>query len=466
MSCGVTGCLVPGCSGGGSGSGTSAIRLYQWVGIAAWGKVKRVLMFAITVKIVELRCNARLSQQRRTVNVISTHRKGFPRGGLRHGGAAATIQASASCRSISDSVKPRILVFLLTLAAALFTIAFFVTRAFHAEESRLARQWSEKGDVLLAAQPAAAAAAFRAALLYDRDNEDFQFKLAQALAASGRTKEAEAYLHNLWDGAPENAPVNLELARLAARRGDNAEAVRFFHGAIYGVWPAKAEERRNQARRELVHYLLDHNQTTQADAETIALAAEVPDTASAHQQIAALFLQVRDDPHVLAEYQRAAELDPADAAALAGAGQAAFRLAEYSVARQYLRQAIAGGSGQEEAAHTLAIIDAMFALDPQAPQITAGERNARILRAYRQAGERLQQCAAANKATGQPLVDSWQRLGTRLTGRKLRRDPALAKTTMDLVFRIEQQAEAQCGRGTAADTALALLARRAMGGKS
>ena len=39
---GVTGCLVPGCSGGGSGSGKSALRLYHCLGMSAWESVKRV----------------------------------------------------------------------------------------------------------------------------------------------------------------------------------------------------------------------------------------------------------------------------------------------------------------------------------------------------------------------------------------------------------------------------------------
>src|ERR1039458_1586391 len=42
MSCNVTGCFVPGCNGGGSGSGTSARTLYQCVGMSACVSVNRV----------------------------------------------------------------------------------------------------------------------------------------------------------------------------------------------------------------------------------------------------------------------------------------------------------------------------------------------------------------------------------------------------------------------------------------
>ena len=39
-----SGCLVPGCSGGGRGSGKSGSRLYQLFGISAWVRSKRVCM--------------------------------------------------------------------------------------------------------------------------------------------------------------------------------------------------------------------------------------------------------------------------------------------------------------------------------------------------------------------------------------------------------------------------------------
>ena len=164
-------------------------------------------------------------------------------------------------------MKPKTLLFLAALGAAMFAVTFLVTRAFRAEQEQLAQQWAERGDTALAAsQPAVAVTAFRTALVYARDNEDLQFKLARALADSGKTEEAEAYFNNLWDGEPGDAVVNLELARLAVRKHDYADAVRFFHGAIYGVWPDEPERHRNQARLELIHFLLDRGATAQADA--------------------------------------------------------------------------------------------------------------------------------------------------------------------------------------------------------
>jgi tetratricopeptide (TPR) repeat protein len=395
-------------------------------------------------------------------------------------------------------VKPKALLFLVALGAAMFVVTFFVTRAFRAEQGQLAQQWSERGDAALAAsQPAVAATAFRTALLYARDNEDFQFKLAKALADSGKIEEAEAYFDNLWDSEPGEAVINLELARLAVRKQDYANAVRFFHGAIYGVWPDEPERHRNQARLELIHFLLDRGATAQADAELIALEAELPNTAAAHKNVADLLMEVQDYPRALDEYRRATALDPADAAALASAGRAAFQLAQYTLAREYLRKAMASGASDQAVTNLAGIVDAMFALDPYAPRLTNQERRNRVIRAFEQAGVRLQQCATT---AGQPLAagqtataknsrtagqaaahippagapaapmteakkEEWQQLRAHMNERALRRDPDLMDTAMNLVFRIERQSGPQCGPPAAADTALVLILASEKGAK-
>lgn len=206
-------------------------------------------------------------------------------------------------------------------------------------------------------------------------------------------------------------------------------------------------------------------------------------------------MSVHDDSRALDEYRRAAALDRADRDALAGAGRAAFQLAQYAVSHQYLHQAIARGSSDPAVANLVEIVDAMFALDPYAPRISNLERRSRVIRAFQQAGERLAQCAvapkqsvpwqaratnsatagqaAANNAppgTGAPTLTEaekryaeWQKLRARMTERTLRHDPDLMDKAMDLSFRIEQQSDAQCAPPAAADTALVLIARQRVG---
>jgi predicted Zn-dependent protease len=68
-----------------------------------------------------------------------------------------------------------------------------------------------------------AVADFRSALLYARDNYNYQLNLAEALIGLGRTAEAYSYLVNLWEREPENGLVNLALARIAAQRGQTEQ---------------------------------------------------------------------------------------------------------------------------------------------------------------------------------------------------------------------------------------------------
>jgi cytochrome c-type biogenesis protein CcmH/NrfG len=80
-----------------------------------------------------------------------------------------------------------------------------------------------------------AIAAFRAALTCDPSNSQYQLSLARALRDSNdprRLEEAESYLIALWQRAPQDAAVNLALARVAAHRGSIEDATRYYHNAM------------------------------------------------------------------------------------------------------------------------------------------------------------------------------------------------------------------------------------------
>src|SRR5208337_3806153 len=50
----------------------------------------------------------------------------------------------------------------------------------------------------------------------DRANSQYQLSLGRALRDTGRLDEAESYLQSLWERTPEDATINLALARVAA----------------------------------------------------------------------------------------------------------------------------------------------------------------------------------------------------------------------------------------------------------
>src|SRR5262249_17407043 len=146
-------------------------------------------------------------------------------------------------------------------------------------------------------------------------------------------------LLTLREAAPEDAEINLALARLASQRQDVTEALRFYHSTLYAPWPADAAEERREVRFELIDFLLRHEQGGRALAELLAASADLPARAAAHVRVGQLFARAGGARHALDQYERALHSAPADRVALAGAGTSAFSLGDFQLARSYLHRA-------------------------------------------------------------------------------------------------------------------------------
>ena len=67
-----------------------------------------------------------------------------------------------------------------------------------------------------------------------RQLREYELLLAQALGAARRANKSYHYLLGLWGVQLGNGAVNLQLARLVARRGDRPAAVNFYRVSIFG----------------------------------------------------------------------------------------------------------------------------------------------------------------------------------------------------------------------------------------
>jgi tetratricopeptide (TPR) repeat protein len=361
--------------------------------------------------------------------------------------------------------EPVMITVLSTVAVLCFLGVSWLSSLYRAQQKSLATEWFDRGAADLQQhrfQPAVNE--FRTALLYSRDNYSYQLNLAEALVGQKRTEEAGAYLANLWDREPENGLVNLELARIAAQDGEPEQALRYYHNAIYATWPADHEGARRDARLELIHYLLKINQKAQAQSELIALEANLGDDSARQAQVGELFMEAGDYTNALAAYRQSLKVSRKDAAALAGAGRAAFELGQYRPAVQYLESALAVNPGDAETAGRLKIAQLVLQMDPFRRKISAAERDRIVMEAFAAAGERLQSCGAQNsggstQAAQQDLYGAWTKMKPQITERGLRRDPDLAEHAMELVFRIERRTSSICGSPTATDRALVLIAK-------
>ncbi len=373
-----------------------------------------------------------------------------------------------------------IILLILTLAAAtgFAAVGHLVARYNANQQSRGRRLYAQGLAAANAGRYDEAIAAFHAALTCDPTNSQYQLSLARALRDSNdprRLEEAESYLLALWQRAPQDAAVNLALARVAAHRSAIEDAIRYYHNAMYGVWNSDPDANRTNARIELIQFLLKKNALPNAEAELMALTTSLPPDPVAHLQAAQLFVQAQDYAGALQQYREVLHYDPSNAEALAGAGEAAYLAGDYSTAQRYLQAALNQNPQDANAHQLLATADLIARNNPFRSHISDVERNRRITTAFDQAGKRLAECAqqtgidlnAASSTAAPSSVSPLPALQARWTATKpdLERlhSPAetdLPDTIMDVVFQIEQQTASACGRPQGLDLAFLLISQK------
>lgn len=375
--------------------------------------------------------------------------------------------------SFRPPVSRRRLIVLAILTFVTVTLFILVSRLvtrFQANEKAIARHVFAHGESLYQIGNAAGALDdFRVALNYDPDNTLYQLNLARALRDSGKLSESAAYLNTLWTRDPQDAVINLALARLAVRQSSLDGALRYYHNAIYGVWPSNPDANRRTARLELIDFLTKHKAFPMAQAEILSLMQSEPPNPPELLQAAQLFSRIDDPANALATYQRVLEADPKNALALAGAGESAFLRGRYRTAQQYFHLALALNPSDEANRQSMETTNLVLAADPFLRRISDAERNRRLITAFNAAADRLQSCADSTNTNLAALSQSPNDLSA-LQARVLALKPQLRQLSaaaemdlpdsiMDLVFLIEQQTAQICGQPSGIDLAYLLISR-------
>jgi tetratricopeptide (TPR) repeat protein len=281
---------------------------------------------------------------------------------------------------------------------------------------------------------------------------------------------------------------------VAAHRGSVDDATRYYHNAMYGVWNSDLDANRDKARIELIQFLLKQNAPANAESELMALSTALPPTPAAHLQAAQLFAQAGDYTGSLTQYRDALRLEPTNASALIGAGEAAYHAGNYTAAQHYLQAALNLNPEDGNVRQLLVITELVLRTNPFHSHISDAERNRRITTAFAQSEVRLTACAqktgialsaapasaaqtstspnqsSANQSTQtQPSTSATQlaSLQSRWLATKPNLDrlhsPAetdLPDEIMDLVFQIEQQTATTCGPPQGLDQALLLISQK------
>ena len=289
--------------------------------------------------------------------------------------------------------RPIYVISLLLLAAGFFAFTFSISRRFEALRQSLSAYWFQQGqDELAQGRPQNAIPDLRTALFYSHENSRYLFSLARALEGTDRPAEARSYLLNLLEQEPGSGPINLELARLAARDSDANQARRYFSGAIYGAWDTDPVLKRQQVRQELITFLINSDLKTQAHGELTSYTAEMPNTPNAQLWVARTFTKLGDDRSALDFYIAASQTNRRDVTALLGAGWAAFRLSRYREALQYFKGALALHD-DPSTSQMIELVASVIELNPFDSSISAAERRHRLGLAMGIADQRLRECA-------------------------------------------------------------------------
>ena len=425
--------------------------------------------------------------------------------------------------SATDRIERRRLIFadtlslvtLFAITALLAILTNYLYQSYASHQVSLAARWLQRGDQALRDnKPQAAIDALSSALAYAPNDRSTAIKLAEALASAGRVQEATVYFNALLESQQGSGVINLQLARLAARQGNESQAIEDFQKAIYGNWEGDGYVRRREVRFELINYLIAHHRLDQARSELLVASGNAPaDDISVQLEIARNMEQAQDPSDAFHVYRTILHHHPSLREALDGAGRTAFKLGRYLEAKRYLTRALelpATEADSDESAvaalqqsrDQLSEASRILALYPSS-RLKPAERDARILTARQLAMARLTMClnakaaapatpsaapapkvssnplqSLASRFTRQPskpagnqapappgvdplqgLVERWQKLPSKVSSAQLAKDPELAEAEIQLIYDTELITQQVCGAPTGDDALLLKIAQ-------
>jgi Flp pilus assembly protein TadD len=372
--------------------------------------------------------------------------------------------------------------------ALFILIGFSVTRvavaSYKAKQRSTAYTWQMRGERdLREGRSADAVEAFENALVYDRENASYRLQLATALVQAGRFDEAQSHLRNLWEERPADSTVNLQLARLAARRGDLEEAERYYEGAIYGVWPDQQNpfSQREQVRLELAGALIKARRMQRAQAQLMTLSAELPTSSERRKEVGDLLMEAGVPRMAFQQYMEARTRTKGSTNLYAlELARAAFAQNDFALAVKWANTATRENPRSEEARNLAKTASQVLDSDPYQSGIGERRRAERVIRGFRTADARMAKCFsiylvgpnAGNAAASLPgmtpeilkQVGNFRTWGAQLRSQMIvnhvqHRDD-LQENAMRFVFQTEQFTAKTCSEPlTVDDTALIALSK-------
>lgn len=181
---------------------------------------------------------------------------------------------------------------------------------------------------------------FEAAVRLWPGDERAHLGLASALAAAGRTADAEELLRRAASQFPHSGSVRYALGRLYESQARYTEAVEALEASrMPGPIVGRDHLRQTLGRLYVTQAAFDHAVAAYVDRIDVN-----PNHPEAHRQLAEVYFLQGRDLDALAEFVATAYLDPADARAYAGIGQVYARMGDHVRAVAAFTRAVRDGA--------------------------------------------------------------------------------------------------------------------------
>jgi len=340
----------------------------------------------------------------------------------------------------------------------MFALTDALARGYRLQRASMAQSHFDKGrDLAREGRNDQAIDEYRRALAFNPADRGYRLSLAEALFETGHMNEAIAHLAELHEEDPTDGDVSLWLARIHARQGNSAEAIIWYHRAIYGYWRDDPARHRIDARWELINYLAQHGDRQRLIAELLELYGEAPDDARLRLKIGRMLLDHGAVENAKEVFQETANSNPRFIDAWSALADAEMANREYAAAREALRRAWRLNPRDSTIWRRIETVNDILALDPQLSTLSANERFHRSHELLSRALSSVQDCAqSANKT----LSDADQaEIASAATLLKAKRNAAREGLTPKMiaaamsVWRVRGQV---CG-STSADPALSAV---------
>jgi tetratricopeptide (TPR) repeat protein len=318
------------------------------------------------------------------------------------------LTQTAGVRPSTNSIVGLILIIAAVIAALIF-IDSTLEKAEQRDLKRQAQQAHRQGTQLVKqGKMNQGIELLSKAHALQRENTLYELDLVDALIAARRTDEAQSLMNEILVREPDDGRSNLSAARLMLQTGKAADAISYYHRAVYGEWPKNAAAHRVSARIELVYVLVNEHRNRELLAELLNLEAEDGADPSIQKTLGHLFLVAGSPSRAAAVYQAMINRDPKDADTRAGLGEAELEQGRYRNAQAAFRAALRYKPQDASILRRLELSNMLTELDPTPRQLASQEKYRRSIRILQLAYDSLNACIA--KHSGTPASESVQQL--------------------------------------------------------